>query len=384
MLISELAQISALKVISRTSVMEYKGIHKSLIKIADELDVDAIVEGTVFSDGKRVRISTQLIRAADDRHLWSEKYEYDLTNIFSLQTEVAQAIAGAVEVQLTDQEMTRITSVQHVDPETYQLYLKGRYHWNERTEEGILTAINYFKQAIERDSNYAAAYAGLADCYLIQPVYYMLFPKEAYPQARTATLKALEIDNKLAEAYASLAGLRHYYDWAWLDAERIYKEAIGLNPNYATGHQWYAELLCCLGRHEEAIREIEHASALDPLSPVINTVQAYVHFASGANAQAIKYFNNAIELHPKFYLNYVQVACTYSLSNLHDEAIKEAQKANTLMENPMSVALLGYVYAMAGDKDKSLQLLDNLMKMPNQELLRIPVSMAVLYVSLRD
>jgi tetratricopeptide (TPR) repeat protein len=181
----------------------------------------------------------------------------------------------------------------------------------------------------------------------------MLFPKEAYPQARAATLKALEIDDKLAEAYASLAGLRHYYDWAWLDAERIYKEAIRLNPNYATVHQWYAELLCCLGRHEEAIREI-------------------------------KYFNNAIELHPNFYLNYVQVACTYSQVNMHEEAIKEAQKAETLLQNPMGVALLGYVYAMAGKKDKSLQILDKLMRTPEQKLLRIPVSLAVLYISLRD
>jgi tetratricopeptide (TPR) repeat protein len=212
----------------------------------------------------------------------------------------------------------------------------------------------------------------------------MLFPKEAYPQARAATLKALEIDDKLAEAYASLAGLRHYYDWAWLDAERIYKEAIRLNPNYATVHQWYAELLCCLGRHEEAIREINHASVLDPLSPAINTVQAYVHFASGANAQAIEYFNNAIELHPNFYLNYVQVACTYSQVNMHEEAIKEAQKAETLLQNPMGVALLGYVYAMAGKKDKSLQILDKLMRTPEQKLLRIPVSLAVLYISLRD
>ncbi|MCK4849616.1 MAG: protein kinase, partial [Candidatus Heimdallarchaeota archaeon] len=154
-LISELAQISALKVISRTSVMQYKGIHKSLTKIAEELNVDAIVEGTVFSDGEKVRITTQLIRVFDDRHLWADQYEYDLKNIFSLQTEVAQAIAGAVEVQLTQQEEARLASVRKVDSETYQLYLKGRYHWNKRTEEGISHAIKYFNQAIEKDSNYA-------------------------------------------------------------------------------------------------------------------------------------------------------------------------------------------------------------------------------------
>jgi serine/threonine-protein kinase len=383
-LISELAQISVLKVISRTSVMQYKGIHKSLTKIAEELNVDAIVEGAVYTDGEKVRISTQLIRAADDRHLWAEKYEYDITNIFSLQTEVAQAIAGAVEVQLTDQETTRITTVRHVDPETYQLYLKGRYHWNERTEEGILKAIDYFKHAIEKDSNYAVAYAGLADCYVIEPTYHMALPNEAFPKARAAALRALEIDDKLAEAYTSLAGVRHSYDWAWSDAETLFKKAISLNPNYATAHHWYAELLSMLGRHEEALREIKRAIELDPLSPIINMQRAYVYYASREYGQAIKQFKKALELHPNFYVNHEILAYTYSYMNMHEEAIRAAQKANALSENPRNIIALGYVYAMAGKKDKALQILDSMMKLSNQKLIQIAVYIALLYISLND
>jgi TolB-like protein/Tfp pilus assembly protein PilF len=383
-LISELAQISALKVISRTSVMEYKGIHKSLTKIAEELNVDAIVEGTVFTDGEKVRITTQLIRAADDRHLWADQYEYDLTNIFSLQTEVAQAIASAVEVQLTDHEEARLASVRNVDAEAYQLYLKGRYHWNERTEEGISKAIKYFNQAIENDSNYAAAYAGLADCYVIEPAYYMALPKEVFPQARAAALRALEIDDKLAEAYTSFAAVRHNYDWAWSDAEKIYKQAIELNPNYATAHQWYAELLPMLGRHEEAIREIKRASELDPLSPVINMQRGMFYYYSRDYNRAIKELKKALELHPNFYLNHELLAYSYSAMNMHEEAITAAQKAKAFSGNLHNVAFLGYIYAMAGKKDNAIQALDTMMELSNQKLTQFAGDMAILYIGLND
>jgi serine/threonine-protein kinase len=384
-LISELAQISALRVISRTSSMQYKGVkNKPLAKIAKELNVDAILEGTVYREGERVRITAQLIRAIDDRHLWADKYEYNLKDIFSLQSEVAQAIAREIKIRLTDREKNRLASVQQVHPETYQLYLKGRYHWNERTEEGILKAIDYFKQAIEKDSNYAAAYAGLADCYIIEPMYYMALPKETIPQARVAALRALEIDNKLAEAYVSLAAIRHNYDWAWSTAETIFKKAISLNPNYATAHQWYAELLCCLGRHEEAIRAVKHASELDPLSPVINMQRGMFYLISRDYNRAIKELKKALELHPNFYLNHEQMANSYSFMNMHEEAIKSAQKAKALSENPHNVAFLGYVYARAGKKDNAIQALDTMMKLSTQELSKFACDIALIYIGLND
>jgi serine/threonine protein kinase/predicted Zn-dependent protease len=382
-LISELAQMNAIKVISRTSAMQYKGVHKSLTKIAQELDVDAIVEGTVFSDGEKVRITTQLVRAFDDRHLWAEKYEYDLKNIFSLQTEVAQAIAAAVKVQLTDQEKSRMTAAQHVDPETYQLYLKGRYHWHERTEEGISNAIEYFKQAIEKDPDYAAAFAGLADCYVIQPAYYLALPDEAYPQARTAALRALQIDDQLAEAYTSLAAVRHNYDWAWSEAEALYKKAISLNPNYATAHHWYAELLVHIGRIDEAINENRRAFEIDPLSPIINMFRANTYCYARDYNRAIEEFKKARELHPNFTYTHLYLACTYSFVNKHEEAIKSMQKAKMLSDSPKSDAFLGYVYARAGKKDQALQMLDSLLKLPDQTLVQHACSMAFLYIALR-
>jgi serine/threonine-protein kinase len=383
-LISELGRIRALHVISQTSVMQYKGGLKSIPTIADELNVDGIVEGTVFSDGNRVRITTQLIQADKDKQLWSDKYEYDLTNIFSLQTEIAKAIAGAVEVQLTDQEEAQLASVRNVDAETYQLYLKGRYHWNERTEEGISKAIEYFKQAVAKDSNYAVAYAGLADCYVVEPAYYMALPNKAYQQARAAALKALEIDNKLAEAYTSLAAVRHNYDRAWSDAEKLYKQAIDLNQNYATAHQWYGELLLNTGRFEEAIIEFDRAYEIDPLSQIKNCWQGTVYYFTRNYDPAVIEFEKAIEIYPKFTFTNLFIGLTYSHLNMHEEAIRSLQKLKTLSENPRSVAYLGFVYTKADQHDKAHQLLNSLLKLSEQELIPYAASMAVLYIGLRD
>jgi serine/threonine protein kinase/Tfp pilus assembly protein PilF len=384
MLISELAQISALKVISRTSVMEYKGIHKSLTKIADELNVDAIVEGTVFSDGERVRISTQLIRAADDRHLWADKYEYDLKDIFNLQSEVAQAIAGAVEVQLTDHEEARLASVRNVDAEAYQLYLKGRYHWSQRIGENYQKCVEYFNKAIEKDSGFAEAYAGIADYYVIEPGYHRVSANVAYPKAETAALKALELDDKLAEAYTSLAAVRHYYDWAWSDAEKMYKKAIELNPNYGTAHQWYSELLTSLGNFSDAEKEIKLAQQHDPLSPIINTWIGVVFYFSRDYDRAIKHFQKVRELHPDFYTLYYWMSITYTQSKMHDEAIASAEKARKLSKRKVHIPASGYAYAMADRQDEAMELFAELKKLSDQELSLYPIHIAVFYIGLGE
>jgi len=383
-LISDLAQISALKVISRTSAMQYKGVHKSVTQIADELNVDAVVEGTVFSDGQKVRITTQLVRATDDRHLWAEKYEYDLKDIFSLQTEVAQAIASAIEVQLSEQEKTRISTVRAVDPATYQLYLKGRFHWNQRTPQGIWKAAEYFQQAIDRNPDYAAAYAGLADCYVVQPAYYMTLPDEAYPQARAAALRALEIDDKIAEAYTSMAAVRHNYDWAWSDAEKLYKQAIALNANYATAHQWYSELLVHTGRINESLREINIAYELDPLSTIINMQRASFVYYSRDYDQAIKEFQRALELHPNFSFTHLYLGYTYCMMNKYDEAVRSMQKVKTLSQGPRSDAYLAYAYAVAGKHIQAKHILDSLLILPEQNLNLSAYSVALIYIALGE
>jgi TolB-like protein len=381
-LISELGRIRALHVISQTSVMQYKSGLKSIPTIADELNVDGIVEGTVFSDGKRVRITTQLIHADRDKQLWSDKYEYDLTNIFSLQTEVAQAIAGAVEVQLTDHEESRLASVHNVDAKAYQLYLKGRYHWNQRVGENYQKCVEYFNKAIEIDSNFAEAYAGLADYYAVEPSYGRISANDAFPKAEAAALKALELDNNLAEAYASLGYVRKHYYLDWTDAEKMFKKALELKPNYATAHQWYASLLTALGNFSEAEKEIKLAQQYDPLSPIINLWIGRVFYYSREYDRAIRHFQKGQELHPDFYPLYSWMSRTYTQNKMHDEAIAMAEKARELSGGKGYISTRGYAYAMAGRRDEAMELLVELKKLSDQKLPPIPCHRAFFYIGL--
>ena len=216
--------------------------------------------------------TVQLVEAATDRHLWTESYERDLRDVLALQGQLANAIAQEIKIMVTPQEQAHLAASAHpVSPEAYQLYLKGRYFWNKRTEDGLRKALEYFQRAIDLDPNYALAYAGLADCYVLLSDYGGLPPKDAFPRAKAAGLKALEIDDKLAEAYPSLAWVRCFYDWDFPGAEGDFKRAIELNPNYATAHHWYGWYLALMGRFEEAIAQVKKAQELDPLSLVINT-----------------------------------------------------------------------------------------------------------------
>ncbi|MGA7632928.1 MAG: winged helix-turn-helix domain-containing protein [Terriglobales bacterium] len=270
-LITDLAQISALRVISRTSVMVYKGARKPLPQIAHELNVDAVVEGTVLRSGDQVRITAQLIDASTDKHLWSQSYEGELRDTLALQKRVAGAIADQIRINLTPQEQAALKSLKVVNPEAYESYLKGRYFWNKRTSDGLKVALAYFKQAVEEDPKYTQAYSGLADTYALLGdwQYAVMTPKEAFPQAKAAAIKALELDNTLGEAHNSLAFVLDGFDWD-LDAGGIeFRRAIELNPGYATAHHWYAWHLSLLGRYDEAIAEMRKAENLDPLSRII-------------------------------------------------------------------------------------------------------------------
>ena len=271
-LITELGQISELRVISRTSVMTYKGAHKSLPQIAQELNVDAVVEGTVLRSGEQVRITAQLIQAAADKHLWAQSYEGNLQDMLALQKKVAQSIAEEIRIKLTPHEQAVLKNSKRVNPEAYEAYLKGRYSWNKRTADGLKKAAVYFNQAIEKDPNYAQAYAGLADSYALLGdwEYGVLAPKEAYPRAKAAATKALDLDSTLGEAHISLAFCLDGFDWDWESAGREFRRGIELNPGYATGHHWYAWHLAALGRNDEAVAEMKKAESLDPLSLIIS------------------------------------------------------------------------------------------------------------------
>lgn len=358
-LITDLAKVHALRVISRTSVMQYKGKHKPTPQIARELNVDALVEGTVIRSGDRVRITAQLIEGSQDRHLWAETYEGDLRDILTLQDQVAKAVTGEISVQLTPQEQIHLTNTRRVDPLAQDAYLTGRYYWNRRTTAAMKESCEYFQAAIDKDPTYAVAYAGLADCYNLLGYYDYRPPAETFALGKAAAQKALQIDQSLAEAHASLAYDKHYYDFDWTGAEREYKKAIELNPNYATAHHWYSLYLSEVGRFEEARAEIRRALELDPLSPIISNTIGAVYFRSREYDQAIQQLRRLLEADPNFVVAHDLLGQCYMQKGMYDAAITEFQKAKTLDPGDASKILLeiGEAHALAGRKTEAENML---------------------------
>jgi eukaryotic-like serine/threonine-protein kinase len=354
-LISDLAKIRALKVISRTSAMRYKGTKESLPDIARALGVDAVVEGSVLRSGERVRITAQLIDAASDRHLWSESYERDVRDVLALQREVARAIAREVQVALTPEEQAGLGKTRPVDAEAYQLHLKGRYMWNKRSREGFDKALQLFQEAIDKDPAYAPAYSGLADTYgVLASVGYDVLPEhEAMPKARAAALRALDIDPNLAEAHASLAWVKHRYDWDWPAAEREFKLATSLNPGYATAHQWHSELLSTLGRHDEGLEVARRARDLDPLSLIINhNVARRLYFARRFD-EAVAESKKTLEMDPQFRVARVMLGLEHAALGRFKEAAGEFEASG-------AGSLAGYAYGRSGRTAEALEVLSRL------------------------
>jgi serine/threonine protein kinase/Tfp pilus assembly protein PilF len=381
-LITDLSKIGALKVISRTSVMQYKDVRKPLPEIGRELNVDAVVEGSVLRAGNRVRITAQLIEAATDRNLWADSYERDLSDVLGLQGEVARAIADQIEIKLTPQEQARLASTRSVDPEAHEAYLKGRYRWNKKTEAGFKKAIEHFQQAVEMDPVYAPAYAGLADSYNMLAAESILSPKEAYPRAKAAAVKALEIDETLGEAHTSLASIRENSDWDWAGAEREYRRAIELNPGYPTVHEWYASFLRNMGRVDEAVAEIKQAQELDPLSLPIRETFGRILISARLYDQVIDQDRRLAELYSNHAPAHRVLGWAYLQKGMYEEAIAEFQMAQRLFgDKPETVAALGHAYAAVGKRTEALQRLDQLKGMSERGY--VPsFYIALLYVAL--
>jgi len=300
-LITDLSKIGSLKVISRTSIMQYKDVQKSLPEIGRELNVDGIVEGSVQRDGDRVRISAQLVEAATDQHVWAESYERNVEDIFALQSEVAKAIAQEIQITLSPEEETRLTTTRQIDPAAHEAYLKGRFFWNKREPEAVQRGLELFQQALEIDPSYAMAWVGVADSQIIGSGDYLGLPAaEANDRARTAILEALELDETLAEAHISLAAVKMEGDWDLEGSEKEFQRGLELNPGYATGHQWYAELLTAMGRHEESLAEMTKALELDPLSLIINTGIGWRYFFAGRFDEALAQCQRTLEMEPSF------------------------------------------------------------------------------------
>jgi TolB-like protein/DNA-binding winged helix-turn-helix (wHTH) protein/Flp pilus assembly protein TadD len=364
-LITDLSQISALRVISRTSAMVYKGARKPLPQIARELNVDAVVEGTVLRSGDKVRITAQLIDASTDKHLWSQSYEGELRDTLALQNRVAGAIADQIRINLTPQEQAALKNVKVVNPEAYEAYLKGRYFWNKRTAEGLKVALAYFNQVIDEDPKYAQAYSGLADTYALLGdwQYAVMTPKEAFPKAKAAAIKALELDSTLGEAHNSLAFILDGFDWDLDSGGKEFQRAIELNPGYATAHHWYAWHLSLLGRYDEAIAEMRKAENLDPLSLIINADLAELLVLAHFYDESIRQSRKTIEMDPNFGLAHNQLAQAYLQKHMYDEAVAELQKAVQLSgRSPTCIANLARAYVASGNRSEAVQLLKELKK----------------------
>ncbi len=368
-LITNLSRVSSLRVISRTSVMQYKGAKKPLPEIAKELQVDAVVEGSVERSGNRVRISAQLIYAATDAHLWADSYDRELRDVLALQSEVAQAIASEVNAKVTAEERVRLASTHPVNPEAYDAYLRGRFYQNKRTESALRKSVEYFQQAIQKDPSYALAHAGLADSYTLlgQLLYAVLPPSETMPKSKAAALWALQIDNTLGEARTSLAYIELIYDWDWVKSQEDFKRAIEFNPNYAQAHHWYALYLAVMGRQLESIAEMKRAQKLDPLSSIVNTSVGWMLYYSRRYDEAIGQFRKVLELDPDFFVTHWELGLAYEQKGMYEEARSEFERARTLSpDNTVILASLGYVYALSGRRTEALEILNELTKLSKQ------------------
>jgi TolB-like protein/DNA-binding winged helix-turn-helix (wHTH) protein/Tfp pilus assembly protein PilF len=383
-LITNLAQISALKVISRTSAMRYKGTKKSLPEIARELHVDAVVEGTVMHSGDRVRITAQLIEASTDHHLWAASYDRDLQNVLSMQEEVTRAIVSEVRVKLTAQEQARLANMHPINPEAFQLWLKGRYYWYKLNPEGLQKAIEYFQQALEKDPAYAPAYAGLADSYNLLAFFNVFPPREVMPKAKAAAVKALELDDNLAEAHVSLGWAGFTYDLDWPAAGKHFDRAIVLNPAYPLAHSYYSLYLGALGRPEEGLTEAKRALDLDPVSPAINHYVVVQLYLARRFDEAIEQCRKTLELDPSFTPVRGTLAEVYSAKGMYREALAEYEELSALSGgSPRSTAFVGYAHARLGHRSQAFRVLEQLRAASKQRYVPA-LSFAIVYVGLGE
>lgn len=383
-LITSLAKIKALRVISRTSALQYKGAKKSLPQIARELNVDAVIEGSVLRSGERVRITAQLIHAATDQHLWAESYERGFQDILSLQGEIARQIANEVHVALTPEERVHLGPARQVNPEVHELYLKARYHWNKRTEESVRKAISLFCNAIDHDPTYAPAYAGLADCYNILGYYNALRPMEAYPKGKSAALKALELDNTLADPHAALGVVNRDFVWDWTAAESEFQRATELNPGYVEAYHWRSTLLCMLGRHTDGLQEKKRSLALDPLSVVIRTDLARMFYFVRDYDQALEHYRAALEMDPNFGFAHLWLAQVHEQKGSLEQALFELKVGLRLSnESAYALAKVGQGYALSGKRNEASSMLTQLKDLSGQKYVS-PYDVAMIHVGLQQ
>ena len=382
-ILAQLSKIGRLKVISRTSVMQYKKTAKNLREIGRELGVATILEGSVRKAANKVRISVQLIDAGTDEHLWSETYDRELADIFAIQSDVAQQIAEALKAHVSPEERTRIEHRPTKNLDAYQAYLRGLFLWNQRTDESVNAGIEQFKRAIGLDPVYAPAYVGLADSYIVLGNFGTYRPAAIYPRAKAAALKALEIDDTLGEVHASLAQIKMNFDWDWAGAERAYLRAIELRPSYATAHHWYALYLSAMGRFDQALVESHRAQELDPLSAIIGSNVAATLLGARRYDEALTAIRQALAMNPEFWSTYLYLGMVLNNTGAYAEALAALRKADEPAPGSSVAvsAMMGYALAKLGETEQAQRIADILADR-YQRTYASPVWTAFLFVGL--
>jgi TolB-like protein/Flp pilus assembly protein TadD len=384
-ILTRLAKVADLKVISRTSTQHFKSAPDNLPQIAKQLGVAHILEGSVQKSGEQVRVNVQLINALTDAHLWGDTYDRKLTDIFAAESEIAKTIAETLQARLTGSEKTLITKTPTVNPEAYELYLKGRFFWNKRTGADLLKSIDYFKQAVEKDQKYALAYAGLADAYVLLPPYGAASPSESFPQAEAAARKALELDDTLAEAHTSLGQVLLFYDLDFAGSTMEFERALSLDPNYATAHHWYGGggPLLALGQFDRAIKEGKRAVELDPLSLINNADLGWLYFNARRYNEAEAQARKTLEMDSHFYLAHYYLGEVLQLKGQLTEAIAEYKKAAELDDDPFVLGLLAQAYAKLGQRDEALKMLGQLQELATRRYVT-SYSFALVHIALGE
>lgn len=380
-----LTRVEDLRVVARTSAFSFKGKDTPLPDIGRELGVGTLLSGSVRKSGDRLRIDVRLTNALDGHELWSEQYDRELEDVFAIQDEIRLAIVDRLRVTLFGGDRDALVKRHTGDTEAFNLYWKGRFFWNKRTEEGYRKALSYFQEAIKQDPSYALAYVGIADSYDLLGWYDHLAPEEAFPKAREAAHKALAMDDQLAEAHATTGWICVNYEWSWKCAEREYTRALDLNPGYATAHQWFAEYLSYMGRHDEAKAHAQRAVELDPLSIIINTDLGQVLYYAREYDRAIDQLKKTLEMDSNFAIPYFFLAFAYVQQHKYAEALGAAQTALDLSggDEPLNVAQMGTIYALSGDLEKARTMLNRLVETRGAKYVS-PFCVAQIYMGLGD
>jgi TolB-like protein/Flp pilus assembly protein TadD len=382
-ILTRLAKIADLKVIARSSTQRFQN-KGDLPQIAQQLGVAHLLEGSVQKVNDQVRVNVQLIKAANEAHLWAEVYDRKLTDIFAVESEIAKTIADTLQAKLTGSEQRIIAARPTDNAEAHQLYLKGRFFWNKRTANDLKKSIDYFNQAIAVDPNYAPAYAGVADAYVLLPGYTGGSPHDCYPKAKAAAKKALALDDTLAEAHTTLGMAIWSYEFDFAEANKEFERAIELNPNYATGHQQYGNVtLAAVGRFDDAIAEGKRAVELDPLSLIINADLGMTYYFARRYDEAIAQHRKTLEMDPGFYFARLGLGEALAAKGTLDKAIVEYQKARELNDDPFLLALLGNAYARSGNRTEALKILDQLKELSAQRYVNA-YGFALVYLGLGD